>query len=92
MEVSPINGSDVRSRACKAGYQAACGTAIAMAELVAEGNNSGDTVYAQWSGDAMANMHLMDKTFITVGLGHSLGLMNAYWTLDLSSVDDPSCH
>src|SRR5262245_40391387 len=31
------DGSTPRSRACEAGYQAACGTSTAMAELVASG-------------------------------------------------------
>jgi uncharacterized protein YkwD len=91
-EQSPLDGSDVRSRACKAGYSAACGTSIAMAELVAEGNPTGDSTYMQWSGDSTAEMHLMNPGFVVVGLGHSQGLDNVYWTLDLSSVNDPSCN
>jgi uncharacterized protein YkwD len=90
MEMAP-DGSDVRSRACAAHYNAACGTTIAMAELIAEGNPTGDSTFMQWSGDSMANMHLMNPSFVAVGLGHSQGLDNVYWTLDLSSVWDPSC-
>jgi uncharacterized protein YkwD len=90
-ETAP-DGSDVRSRACKAGYMAACGTTIAMAELVAEGNPTGDSTYMQWAGDAMAQMHLMNPGFLVVGFGHSQGLNNVYWTLDLAAMNDPSCN
>jgi uncharacterized protein YkwD len=86
------NGSDVRLRACMAGYNAACGTMIAMSELVAEGNGTGNGTFMQWSMDSSAVGHLTNPAFTQVGLGHSQGLENAYWTLDLSSVDDPSCH
>jgi len=91
-EVSPVDASTVRSRACAAGYTAACnGSTIPMAELVAEGNGTGDSTYAQWSTDAMAQPNLVNPEFIVVGVGHSIGTMNEYWTLDLSSKTDPSC-
>jgi uncharacterized protein YkwD len=86
------NGSDVRTRACMAGYAAACSTTIPMAELLAEGNPTGDSTFMQWSGDANAKTHLIDQALTVVGLGHSIGLNNQYWTLDMASVADPSCN
>jgi uncharacterized protein YkwD len=90
-DVSPVDGSTVRTRACAAGYKAACGTTIPMAELVAEGNGTGDETYQQWADDAMSSPILVEKEYLVVGVGQSRGLQNEYWTLDLASVDDPSC-
>jgi uncharacterized protein YkwD len=86
------NGSDVRARACMAGYTPACATTIPMAELLAEGNGTGDSTYMQWAGDPNATMHLLEKDLIVVGLGHSIGLNNQYWTLDMASMMDASCN
>jgi uncharacterized protein YkwD len=90
-DVSPVDGSTVRTRACTAGYKAACGTSIPMAELVAEGNGTGTDTFAQWSTDAMSSPILLEKGYVVVGVGQSRGLQNEYWALDLSSVADPSC-
>jgi len=91
-EISPTDGSDVRTRACKAGYAAACGTTILMAEFVAEGNGTGATTFAQWATDPTAGPDLVKPGFTVVGVGRSVGAANEYWTLDLAAVVDPSCN
>jgi uncharacterized protein YkwD len=90
-DVAP-SGSDVRSRACSAMYAVACGTTIPMGELVAEGNSSGDQTFQQWAADPMASPILTNPQFLVVGLGHSIGVDNQYWTLDLAADQDPSCN
>jgi uncharacterized protein YkwD len=90
-EVAP-DGSDVRSRACSAGYSAACGSTIPMAELVAEGYSSGAQTMAQWQADATSGPILTKPGMTVVGMGRSLGADNVFWTLDLSSATDPSCN
>lgn len=90
-DVSPTTGSDVRSRACAAGYSAACGTTIPMAELVAEGYGTGAQTVDQWHTDPTAGPILVQAGFVVVGVGRSLAADNERWTLDLSSVADPSC-
>jgi uncharacterized protein YkwD len=91
-EVSPVTGSDVRSRACAAGYTAACGTTIAMAELVAEGFSSGAQTMAQWDADGTSQPILVKAGMVVVGVGRSIGADNVTWTLDFSSATDPSCN
>jgi uncharacterized protein YkwD len=91
-ETSPVDSSTVRTRACAAGYKAACSGSIPMAELVAEGNGTGDTTYAQWATDPMASSLLVTPSFVVVGVGHSIGATNEYWTLDFSSETEASCN
>jgi uncharacterized protein YkwD len=92
-EVSPSTGSDVHSRGCSAGYEAACGGSnIPMAELVAEGFFSGNQTIAQWQMDATSGPILTRPMMLVVGMGRSQGADNVYWTLDLSSSMDPSCN
>jgi uncharacterized protein YkwD len=92
-DVSPIDGSTVRTRACKAGYAAACPPAtIPMAELVAEGNGTGAMTLAQWATDTTAGPILTEAPFVEAGVGRSIGADNERWTLDLASVMDPSCN
>jgi uncharacterized protein YkwD len=91
-EVSPLDGSDVRSRACSAGYQAACGSMNPMAELVAEGYSSGNQTVSQWEADGTSEPILVKAGMVVVGIGRSLGADNVYWTLDMSSAMDPSCN
>jgi uncharacterized protein YkwD len=91
-ETSPSTGTNVSSRACSAGYGAACGTSIPMAELVAEGYSSGDETVNQWKADATSGPILTKPGMVVVGMGRSLGGDNVYWTLDLSSAMDPSCN
>jgi uncharacterized protein YkwD len=94
-DVSPTTMSTVRTRACSAmpSYAPACSTTnlIPMAELVAEGNGDGTSTYAQWSSDMTAAPILIEAPFVVVGVGHSIGATNEFWTLDLASQNDPSC-
>jgi uncharacterized protein YkwD len=91
-DVSPTDMSTVRTRACTFGYKAACGTSIPMAELVAEGNGTGNETFAQWESDMTAGPILVEPPFVVVGLGRSIGADNERWTLDLASMTDPSCN
>jgi uncharacterized protein YkwD len=86
------DGSTVRTRACAAGYQAACGSTIAMAELVASGNTAGQDTFNQWTGDATSSPILTNGVFLVVGVGSSEASDGSFlWTLDLGGVADPSC-
>src|SRR5262249_47957984 len=85
------DGSTVRDRACAAGYTAACGTSIPMAELVASGNTAGIETFQQWSTDPASSPLLVNAMLVVVGVGRSLGESDATWTLDLGGAMDPSC-
>jgi uncharacterized protein YkwD len=91
-EVSPLTGSDVRTRACSAGYNTACASSNPMAELVAEGYSSGAQTITQWQADATSGPILTKAGMTVVGMGRSVGADNVFWTLDLSSATDPSCN
>jgi uncharacterized protein YkwD len=91
-EVSPADGSTVRTRACKAGYTPSCSGNIPMAELVAEGSGTGAETVAQWATDTTAGPILVQKDLVLAGIGRSIGVDNERWTLDLASVSDPSCN
>ncbi len=90
-DVAP-DGSTVRTRACSAGYEAACGAAtIPMAELVAQGFATGEDTVNQWAADMTSDPILINAQLTWVGVGRSIGATAQYWTLDMASVDDPSC-
>jgi uncharacterized protein YkwD len=91
-EMSPVDGSTVRTRACKAGYAPSCTGNIPMAELVAEGSGTGAATVAQWAMDGTAGPILVQKDLVLAGIGRSIGADNERWTLDLASVADPSCN
>jgi uncharacterized protein YkwD len=84
-------GSRPPDRACDAGYMAACGGGVAMAELLAKGNADGASTLEQWNTDATTTTVLRDPQFAVVGLGRSLGGESAIWTMDLAAADEASC-
>lgn len=84
------DGSTPRSRACAAGYQAACGNA-GMGELVAKGVAEAEGTLASWEKDATASPILLDPSFKVVGVGRSMGGEAAIWTVDFGSQEDASC-
>ena len=89
------NGTDVRSRACAAGYKAACpgnpSGSPSMAEVVAEGNSTGVATLQQWAADPTSGPLIVDPSFVVVGIGRSMSVTAYYWTLDLASMHDASC-
>jgi uncharacterized protein YkwD len=90
-DVAP-DGSTVRTRACMAGYTAACGGAtIPMAEVVALGYATGTDTVNQWAADPKSGPILVNPALLWVGVGRAIGADAQRWTLDMSSVDDPSC-
>jgi uncharacterized protein YkwD len=91
-ETSPVTGSNVRTRACAAGYNAACGTNIPMGELVAQGNGAGVATADQWNSDTIAHPILVQPGFVVAGIARSFSANQVWWSLDLSSQTDPSCH
>jgi uncharacterized protein YkwD len=86
------DGSTVRTRTCAAGYTAACGTSIPMAELVASGNATGKETLEQWVADATSNAILFNASLVVAGVGSSQGADGTEWTLDLGGSADPSCN
>ncbi len=86
------DGSTVRTRTCAAGYTAACGTSIPMAELVASGNATGKETLEQWVADATSNAILFNASLVVAGVGSSQGADGTEWTLDLGGSQDPSCN
>lgn len=86
------DGTNVRARACKAGYAPGCGDTASMAELVAGGITQGAAVVKKWSENADAKAVLLNTTIVTAGAGRSLSADGTpFWTLDLGGKDDPSC-
>jgi uncharacterized protein YkwD len=85
------NGSTPRQRACSAGYEPACTDTPAMGEVVADGNATGTATADQWATDPVAGPLLVNPAFIVVGVGRSEGADGWYWTMDLASMNDPSC-
>jgi uncharacterized protein YkwD len=86
-----LDSSTTPSRACAAGFTAACDGKLAMAELLAKGNAEGKPTLDQWAADATTKPVLMDPQFVVLGIGRALGGESAVWTMDLASVTDPSC-
>ena len=86
------DGSTPRDRGCKAGYTPACGSTIAMAEVVASGFPDGKSTLPQWTMDDKTKAILINPSLGVVGTGRSTGGDAVVWTLDLASEDDPSCH
>jgi len=86
------DGTDARQRACNAGYKPACENTVGMVELVAKGNALGVETFTQWNKDAATSKLLQDSTFVVMGVGRAMSSeASAIWTLDMSTVDDPSC-
>jgi uncharacterized protein YkwD len=85
------DGSTVRLRACESGYQGGCSEAAAMAELVSEGVSEPSGVVDQWTSDAKTSAILLNPSLVVVGIGRAEGAAPPVWTLDLGSVDEPSC-
>lgn len=86
------DGSTPRERGCKAGFAPACGTSIAMAEVVASGFPDGKSTMPQWTKDDNTKAILVNPELNVVGVGRSTGGDVVVWTLDLASADDASCH
>lgn len=89
-DVGP-DGSTTVTRACEAGFSAACEGTLGMAELLAKGNASAAPTLEQWAADTGTQPVLVDAGFVTLGVGRSMGGETAIWTLDLAAADDPSC-
>jgi len=85
------DGSTLQTRACKAGYTAACTGSPRMGEVVAFGYNTGADDVSGWSTDSNAGPIVLDPTMVVVGAGRSQGAMGYYYTLDFGSMNDPSC-
>jgi uncharacterized protein YkwD len=87
-----LDGTGVRERTCAAGYTTSCTGSASLAEMVANGLETGDQVVAKWKTDA-ANVNAWGATsFVAVGCGRSIaddGTM--YWTVVLGSTNDASC-
>lgn len=90
-ETAP-DGTSVRARACKAGYQPGCGDTSAMAELVAGGVTDAVGLVKKWAENPEAKGVLLNTMLVTAGAGRALAEDGTpYWTLDLGGKDDPSC-
>jgi len=89
-DVSP-DGSTPRQRACEAGYQSACETTTAMAELVASGNYAADLTLDQWTKDAGTRALLANADLLAIGIGLSVGGDSPIWTVDFGSAVEASC-
>jgi uncharacterized protein YkwD len=89
-DVGP-DGSTAVTRACKAGFTAACDETLGMAELLAKGNAGAAQTLDQWAADPGTQPVLVNPDFLTVGVGRSMGGESALWTLDLAGAEDPSC-
>jgi uncharacterized protein YkwD len=90
-DIAP-DGTDPRQRACNAGYTPACANTVGMVELVAKGNAAGVDTFDQWNKDASTRALLEDPTFVVVGVGRAMSSEeSAIWTVDMSTIDDPSC-
>jgi len=86
------DGSTPRSRACDAGYASACDGSATIAEVIGSGYEDGKASFANWLNDEPTKAVLLDPQYVTLGIGRSLGGTKPIWTLDLASIDDPSCH
>ena len=84
------DGTTVRTRACNAGYQPACGSA-GVAEAVASGNDMAQAVLTQWENDMKTAPVISNPTLLVVGIGRSEGVDTPVWAMDLGSAQDPSC-
>jgi uncharacterized protein YkwD len=89
-DVAP-DGSTPRQRACEAGYQSACGTTTAMAELVASGNYGAEATLDQWTKDAGTRALLVNGDLLAVGIGLSVGGDSPIWTVDFGGAVEASC-
>jgi uncharacterized protein YkwD len=89
-DVAP-DGSTPRSRACEAGYLAACETNTAMAELVASGVGSAEGSLGQWTKREDTTKILIDPGLVVLGVGRADGGDAPHWTLDFGSAVEPSC-
>jgi len=85
------DGSTTVTRACDAGFSAACDGSVGMAELLAKGFAEAAQTLEQWAADDGTKPVLVNGDFLTVGVGRSMGGQSAIWTLDLAAADDPSC-
>jgi uncharacterized protein YkwD len=88
------DGSDVRTRACAAGYMPSCnGATIPMAELVATGNEDGTLTEQQFAGDPMSSMIMLNPELIVMGVGISLGAADGEprWAIDFGGVLQSDC-
>ncbi len=80
--IAGSDGSDVRTRACKDGYAAACSTTTSMGEVVARGYNTGADDVTGWSTDPTAEPIVLNPQLIAVGVGRSQGADGWYYTMD----------
>jgi len=85
------DGSTAVTRACEAGFSAACDGSVGMAELLAKGFAGGAETLEQWKMDAATQPVLVNPDFKTLGVGRSMGGETAIWTLDLAAAEEPSC-
>jgi len=91
LDATGIDGSTVRTRACKAGYQPGCSDTSAMAELVGNGLDTGKEIAAQWADSAQGSAVVLDPTLLVIGIARAVGDNGTWWTLDIGATDDPSC-
>ena len=85
------DGSDVRKRACTAGYKPGCNPHEPMSELIAKGIDTGKGAVTEMN--AKSHAVLVTTNMQVAGAGRTLALDGTtYWTLDLADKDDPSCH
>ena len=78
------DGSTPASRACDAGYQAACEMGATMAEMVAKGQLDGSSVLAKWNEDPSTTANIVDEAHEAVGIGRAPSGDASVWTLDLA--------
>jgi len=86
-----LDGSTPASRACDAGYQAACGMGASVAEAVAYGHFDASGTLGQWTQNPSTTATMTDAAHAAVGVGRSPSGDSAVWTLDLGGVDEASC-
>lgn len=87
-----LDGTGVRERTCSAGYSTACTGTASLAEMVANGLETGDQVVAKWKTDSANTNAWADEKLLAIGGGRSIaedGTM--YWTVVLGSTVDASC-
>jgi uncharacterized protein YkwD len=91
LDATGLDGSTVRTRACKAGYTPGCSDTSAMAELVGSGLDTGKDMATQWATGSQGGPVILDPTLTVIGIGRSVGENGSWWTLDLGASSDPSC-
>jgi uncharacterized protein YkwD len=85
------DGSTPTSRACDAGYQAACEMGANVAEMVATGPLDGGAALAKWTEDPGSTANIVDEAHEAVGIGRAPSGDASVWTLDLAGAYEPSC-